>query len=117
LYDGKIPMATELSYTYMDTVYFAHSTYNTAYRHLSPGSIATSLSIEYFHNKGFKHGDFLAGFASYIDPFAEEILPTKETVIFKVNKIFIYYAMVRLWAKIKFKLKKLLKKALRMEQS
>ena len=107
LYDGKVPVSVELSYIYRDTVYFAHGTYNPEYRKLSPGSVSTSKFIEYFCDKNYKDGDFLAGFAHYINDWAGTLLSTKDTVVYKLNGIFFYYAVCRIRQRIKGKLKSL----------
>lgn len=102
LYDGELPVSIELSFMYLDKVYFAHGTYNSTYQKLSPGSVSTSKFIEHFLEKGYSEGDFLAGFAHYINAWAEKIYPTKDTVIFKINGLFVYY--VSMWLKEKLRL-------------
>ncbi|TQV70986.1 GNAT family N-acetyltransferase [Aliikangiella marina] len=102
LYDGNTPVSVELSFIYLDTVYFAHGTYNNEYKKLSPGSVSTSKFIEYFLEKNYRRGDFLAGFAHYINAWSSEIYPTKDTVVFKINPLFFYY--VFMWSKEKLRL-------------
>jgi hypothetical protein len=107
LYDGDRVVSIELSYVYLNTVYFAHGTYHPDYAHLSPGSVSTSKFIEYFHGKGYQDGDFLAGFAFYVNSWSERLEPTQDIEIFKVNRVFFYYAACSLLLKIKKKLLKL----------
>jgi len=101
LYDGKIAVSTEISYCYLDRVYFALGTYRMNYSKLSPGSVSTSKFIQFFFDKGYKKGDFLAGFADYINPLSDHIEETKNTVVFKINFILFYYLFMRVLGKIK----------------
>ncbi len=110
LYDGNDVVSIEMSYVYLNTVYFAHGTYNPAYRNLSPGSVSTSKFIEFFHGKNYIDGDFLAGYAFYISSWAERMESTKNIEVFKVNKFFFYCAFFSLLIKIKKKLIKYKKK-------
>ena len=105
LYEGETPVSVELSFTYLNTVYFAQGTYHPDYGHLSPGSVSTSKFIQYFIDKGYKDGDFLAGFAHYINAWAKEIYSTHDTVVYKINTIFCYYIFLRFYEKIKEKIK------------
>jgi hypothetical protein len=104
LYDGNTPISVELTLTYHDQVYFAHGTYHPDYQHLSPGSVSTSRFLEYFFDKTYREGDFLAGFAHYLNPWASSLLATQNTIVYKINGLFIYFAMQRLWLKIKTRL-------------
>lgn len=110
LYDGEQAVSTELSYVFLDTVYFAHGTYHPDYHHLSPGTVSTSLFIKHFFGKGFKAGDFLAGFASYVNPLAKKIDTTKDTVVYKINGIFFYYAVMVLLKKSRSKTKRIFRR-------
>lgn len=107
LYDGEQPVSTELSFVFLDTVYFAHGTYHPDYHHLSPGTVSTSLFIKHFYGKGYKSGDFLAGFADYVNPLAERVDKTKDTVVYKLNGIFFYYTYKVLLKKLRSKLKRI----------
>jgi CelD/BcsL family acetyltransferase involved in cellulose biosynthesis len=114
--DGSRTVTAELTYTYLNTAYFAHGTYCDDYSHLSPGSVSTALSIKHFHHRGLVDGDFLAGFASYINPWSERYYTTKDTVIFKINRAFFIYAFVRIRQKFVGKAKSLAKRLLTPEQ-
>ncbi len=107
LYDGNRAVSVEITYTFMDRAFFSLGTYNTHYSHLSPGTVSTALFIRYFFSKGMSYGDFLAGFANYVNPLAEKVEMSKEIVVFKINYIFIYYATVILWNKIGSKIRKI----------
>lgn len=91
LYDGKTPVSAEISYCYSNVVYFALGCYRDNYAELSPGSVSTSLFIEYFLDKDVSSGDFLAGFADYMNPLANKIEQTKNTVVYRINRMFIYF--------------------------
>lgn len=110
LYDGDTAVSVELSFVYGSTVYFAHGTFNPAYAKLSPGSVSTSKFIEYFCDQQYQDGDFLAGFAHYINDWAGAFVETKDTVVYKLNMIFFYYAARRLWNSIKKRFKRVIKK-------
>ncbi|MCW8998891.1 MAG: GNAT family N-acetyltransferase, partial [Kangiellaceae bacterium] len=115
LYDGDRPISVELSYIYNGTVYFAHGTYHPDYAKLSPGTVSTSLSIQYLCEK-YREGDFLAGFADYTHHFASHIYPTQKIAIFKINGIFFYYLILSRSYKVKSKLKNLAKKMIRLKK-
>ena len=85
LYDGDTIISAEISYTYLDTVFFAHGAYDLDYKHFSPGTVSTSKSIQFFMDKGFKRGDFLAGYADYIEPWASLIEPTRRISIYNLK--------------------------------
>lgn len=111
LFDGENIVAIELSYSYLDKIYFAHGTYNPEYSHLSPGSVSTGKFIEYFHEKNFTHGDFLAGYAHYIDPWAKEVEPSTNMMIIKINFTFFNYCFLKLLGLMRNKIRKLTKRS------
>lgn len=105
MYDGDTVISAEISYTYLDRVYFALGTYNPAYAHLSPGTVSTARSIAYFHGKGFVEGDFLAGFAHYINPWAYRLDKTHDVTIRRMGWKNLYLAALYVGRKIKNKIK------------
>ncbi|TQV88713.1 GNAT family N-acetyltransferase [Aliikangiella coralliicola] len=117
LFDHDTPVSAEMSYVYLDTVYFAHGAFHPDYKHLSPGSVSTSMSIEYFHGKNYRDGDFLAGYADYVNPLAYKQDPTKDTVVFKVNYIFVYYLIDTFFRKTKSKLKRIMRRIWNKKQN
>lgn len=100
LHADGLYIAMEISFCYGDTVYLAQGTYHPDYASFSPGSVCTGLSIEYFLQRGFKRGDFLAGFAAYANPLAAQIYPTQQLRVFKINGNFLRFALATLRAKI-----------------
>lgn len=113
LFDDKIPISVEIAYVYQNKVYMALGTYRTNYSALSPGTVSTSLFLKFFFDKGYSSADFLAGFADYINPLADRVEPTMNTVVFKVNGLFFYYVFRRLVLKCPYRLKVLIKRMLR----
>ncbi len=85
MYDRDKVMSIEIAYTFKDRVFFAHGTYDPAYKDLSPGTVNSSRLIEFFHGKGFVEGDYLAGFSSYNNPWASRIEKTSDIVIRRLN--------------------------------
>jgi len=70
MYDGDTVVAVHVAYVYMDRVYFALCTFNPQYRRLSAGLVMHFRFIQFFYGKGYKLGDFLAGYAHYLNPWA-----------------------------------------------
>lgn len=101
LFDKKNPVAVELNYVYKDMVYFAQGTFDPKYKNLSPGTVSTSMFIEYFFEKGYSKGDFLAGYADYVNPLASEILSTNHISIYKINIVYLYQLVYRFIARVK----------------
>ncbi len=85
LYDGDAVISAEISYVFKDRVYFALGTYNPDYEKLSPGTVSTSRFIRYFYGKGYVEGDFLAGFAHYVEPWAHRIEKTVDITIHRMG--------------------------------
>ncbi len=107
MYDGDTVISAEISYVYQDQVYFALGTYNPEYSKLSPGTVSTSRFIEYFHDKGFVEGDFLAGFAKYVNPWASRIEKTVSVTVRRVSLKTGYLAARHLATTAKIKLKRI----------
>lgn len=108
MYDGDTVISAEISYAYKDRVYFALGTYNPAYSKLSPGAVSTGRFMQYFYDKGYVDGDFLAGFAHYINPWASRIQNTKNTVIRRMGWKSWYLAGRHLLKKVKAKVKRII---------
>ncbi len=81
MYDGDTVISTEISYVFMKRVYFAFGTYNPEYSKLSPGTVSTARFIGFFFGKGYEEGDFLAGFAHYVNPWTSHIEKTTNITI------------------------------------
>jgi len=110
MYDGDKVISAEISYVFMDRVYFALGTYNPDYKHLSPGTVSTSRFIRFFYDKGYVEGDFLAGFAEYVNPWACRIDKTINIAIRRMSCKTGYLALRHLMRMVKRKLKRVLEK-------
>ena len=108
MFAGDIPVSVEISFVYQSRVSFAHGTYNPNFQSLSPGSVSTSRFLEFFFDKGFKEGDFLAGFAHYIDPWADDFVRTNNTRVFRINRLFFFYLVQRMRLRLKNRLHRFL---------
>lgn len=93
MYDGDTVISAEISYVYLDRVYFALGTYNPEYSKLSPGTVSTSRFIQYFYGKGYVEGDFLAGFAHYINSWTSRIEKTTTVTIRRMGWVNGYLAV------------------------
>lgn len=100
MYDGDNVMTAELSFAYQQRVYFALGTYNDDYKKLSPGSVSAGKCIEFFFGKGYVDGDFLAGYASYINDWASEIDRTSNYTIRRLRLKTLYLAACHLKRKL-----------------
>ncbi|RKX47335.1 MAG: hypothetical protein DRP64_01370 [Verrucomicrobia bacterium] len=84
LYDRDTVIAAHVSYVFDDRVYFALCTFNPEYGKFSPGLVLHFRFIQFFHGKGYSEGDFLAGYAHYLNPWASY---SEKTVNIQVRKI------------------------------
>ncbi len=105
MYDGDTVISAEISYVLKDRVYFAHGTYNPAYSKLSPGSVSTGHFIKFFYGKGYVEGDFLAGYAHYINGWASRIEKTNNIIIRRMGWRNWFFAMRHMEKKLKLKFK------------
>lgn len=105
LYDGDTVVSAEISYVFADRVYFALGTYNPAYATLSPGTVSTSRFIRFFHDKGYVEGDFLAGFAHYINAWAYRTEKTANIAIRRIGWVNMYLAATHFGQRLASKIK------------
>jgi CelD/BcsL family acetyltransferase involved in cellulose biosynthesis len=77
------PVAAEVAYVEGKTVYFSHGTYDERYAKYSPGMVSTCLFLRYFHDGAFDEGDYLAGFAAYLTPWADRVLTSRKLTILR----------------------------------
>ncbi|MDZ8118706.1 GNAT family N-acetyltransferase [Pontiella agarivorans] len=110
LYDGEVLVSVEMAYTYLNQVYFCHGTYAPDYAVHSPGMVNSCWFIRHFTGHAYAEGDYLAGFASYVDPWAYRQEHTREVVVYrtgwKLGALFLFHAA----RKAKFFIKKMRKK-------
>ncbi len=82
----------EIAYTMNDTVYFCHGCFDQAYNKYSPGMVSTSFFIKHFYGGRYKAGDFLCGYANYLNDWSDSLMKTYKIDIFmkrpKVRAIF-----------------------------
>lgn len=109
LYDRNKLISAEIAYVDFDKVYFAHGSYDPDYEKFSPGKVSTARFIEHFFSKNYNFGDFLAGYADYLEPWATRIEYTKYTVVYKVNGNLFRVFIGRIKAKIKSIIRRLWK--------
>lgn len=105
MYDGNTVVSIEVAYAYMDRVYFSHGTYSPDYADLSPGAVNSCWFIKSFHDRGFVEGDYLAGFADYVSPWAYRHEETVDIVIRRMGYKNWCLALIYLGKKVKGKLR------------
>jgi hypothetical protein len=108
MHDGPKVVSIEVAYTFMDRVYFCHGTYSPEYAELSPGVVNSCWFIKSFHERGFAEGDYLAGFADYVTPWAYRQEETVDIVIRRMGWKNGYLALRYLATKAKAKLRSVL---------
>ena len=98
--DGK-PVSGEIAYTQNDRVYFCHGCYSEEYNQYSPGMISTTLFIKHFMNESdYNHGDFLCGYAGYLNAWSDQIIQTHRIDIYRPNWVTRLFFTLRLINKI-----------------
>jgi CelD/BcsL family acetyltransferase involved in cellulose biosynthesis len=106
MYDDAKVVSLEIAYTYLDQVYFCHGTYLPEYAAHSPGMVNSCWFVKHFHGKGFREGDYLAGFADYISPWASRFEHTSHVVIRRMTCKNIYLALWHKLGNLKRRMKK-----------
>ena len=88
LYIQGEPVSGEIAYHCNGTVYFCHGCYAETFSRYSPGMISTSLFLKYFMQRDtFHHGDFLCGYAGYLNAWSDETVKTQRIDIYRPNWI------------------------------
>jgi len=82
--EGQL-VAAEIAYTHDNTVYFTHGCYDESFKKYSPGMVSVSLFLKNFFNGQYKDGDFLGGFAHYINPWASHIVLSDRITVARVT--------------------------------
>lgn len=83
--DGEKVVSVEIAFTYLNKVYFSHGTFSPEYAVHSPGMVNSCWFIKHFHGKGFEEGDYLAGFADYVNPWADRFEHTSHVSIRRMS--------------------------------
>ena len=79
---GKL-ISAEIAYTLNQQVYFCHGCYDQEYKKYSPGMVSTSFFLENFFDGKYLQGDFLCGFAGYMNDWASSTAHTYCVDIFQ----------------------------------
>jgi len=82
--DGE-PVSAEIAYCQGDAVYFCHGCYDEKFKKYSPGMVSTSFFLKHFFTSSYLKGDFLSGFANYLNAWSDEILRTKHVEILNAS--------------------------------
>ncbi len=94
LYNGEQLVSAEIAYIEAEQVFFSHGCYDNQFKQLSPGMVSTSLFLKHFFEGKYQTGDFLGGFAQYINPWASELLPSINIIVIKVSpKTLLFYLL------------------------
>ena len=107
LYADNTPISGEIAYTSLENVYFCHGCYDTSYSELSPGMVSTAYFLKYFMNTNHKHGDFLCGYASYLNAWSDKITETVKIDIYKkstfVRLFFLFRGLKKILTTLKLR--------------
>ncbi|WP_372845223.1 GNAT family N-acetyltransferase [Pontiella sp.] len=101
MHDAAKVVSVEVAYAYLDKVYFCHGTFLPEYGEHSPGMVNSCWFVRHFHGKGFSEGDYLAGFADYVNPWAHRLEQTRNVVVRRVGWKTGYLAVWHLFGKLK----------------
>lgn len=82
LYCEQKLVSAEIAYICGDKVFFGQGCYDLDYKKHSPGMVSTALFLEYFFDKGYDYGDYLGGWAFYIEPWAARMMRSFNQDIF-----------------------------------
>lgn len=102
--DGE-PVSAEIAYCQGNKVYFCHGCYDEKFKKYSPGMVSTSLFLKHFFNSPYLEGDFLSGFANYLNAWSDEILHTKHIEVLNDS---LFTRLIRFSRYFKRTIKKLL---------
>lgn len=90
LMSGQATISGEMAYSFNDQVYFCHGTFDQDFSEFSPGKVSTGLLIGELTGKQFIQGDFLCGFAGYMNPWASSQLGTHALFVYKITPKMLY---------------------------
>lgn len=100
LYVDNTPISGEIAYTSLENVYFCHGCYDKSYAELSPGMVSTAYFLKYFMNKDYAHGDFLCGYAGYLDAWSDQITETIKIDIYRKSTFVRFFFLIRAFKKV-----------------
>jgi hypothetical protein len=104
--DGDTVVSVEIAYSHLDKIYFSHGTYLPEYAEHSPGMVNSCWLIKHFHGKGFTEGDYLAGFADYVNAWVYRIERTRNVTIHRMGWRNQYLAAWHMLGKLKRRFQK-----------
>ena len=91
----------EIAYTQGSTVYFCHGCYDSNFKTYSPGMVSTSLFIQFFMDSNtFSKGDFLCGYAGYLDAWSDNICHTQRVDIYRSSLVTYAFFFLRFIRKL-----------------
>lgn len=87
LADNKVTLVSaEIAYMQDDEVFFCHGCYNDNFKKYSPGMVSTSYFLKYFFTQDtYKRGDFLCGYAGYLDAWSQTVVETHCVDIYRTT--------------------------------
>lgn len=103
LYVDDTPVSAEIAYVHDGVVYFSHGTFDEEFAKYSPGMVSTCLFLKHFHDSGLKEGDYLAGYAGYMIPWADRIVPSAHLVVHRLSLMELYVMSIRLLGRVFFR--------------
>jgi hypothetical protein len=97
LYLNDRAIAGEIAYVYNSNVYFAHGSFDEAYRKYSPGLVSKALFLKSFHEQEYRTGDYLAGYAGYLKNWSTGTIDCRDVrVLRRCFKVHLF--LILLWA-------------------
>ena len=94
------PVALEIAYLQGRSVYFVHGTFDEAFSQYSPGMVSTALFLRHFHDGQFDEGDYLAGYAGYVVPWADRVVSSRKVIVRRLSAPLIYTLAVKALRKL-----------------
>ncbi len=105
-------VSAEIAYTQGNTVYFCHGCYDNNHKKYSPGMASTSYFIKHFYNSKYSRGDYLCGYAGYLNNWSDSVIKTNSLDIYRKNtKMCSMLAARSIKNKTFYPVRRLLKKA------
>ncbi|GAB1268223.1 hypothetical protein NBRC116493_14760 [Aurantivibrio infirmus] len=101
----KVTVSAEIAYCQDDKVFFSHGCYDEDFKKYSPGMVSTSLFLKHFFASPYMYGDFLSGFASYLNAWSDKILKTQHIEILNTGT---FTRAIRIARFLKRKLKQMI---------
>ncbi len=80
-------ISAEIAYPYGDTVYFPQACFDPAYKKYSPSMVSTGYLIRYLMGKDYSRGDYLCGYAHYLNSWSDSIIQTYEIDIYNKRPV------------------------------